>query len=363
MCALSFRVKIEKRLSTSKINSILVKIFSLTISIPFIGIWFAVYGVNPLDAFTKIFAGGFGSVYGLSETIVKMLPIGLCALGLTIAYKARVLNIGAEGQLIMGSIAATWVALYSNPPPGLAILAMLLAGFLTGAIWALIPALLRTKLGVNEVIVTLMMNYVSLNILNYVVTGPWRGVAQWGFPQTDPFPSYARLPLLAGTRIHYYTLIILLASTIILYVLINKTTIGYEIKLVGSNPDAAKYAGVSVSRTILLVMLVSGGLAGVAGVGEVAGIQGRLIRGLSPGYGYTAIIPAWLGGLDPLATLAASFFISGLMVGGDNIQVSLRLPSGLVYLFNGTILIFVISGEFLTRYRIVIQVGDKRIWI
>lgn len=363
MQVLSFKVKVEKRRSTSKINNVLIKAFCVVLSIPFIGLWFVIYGINPLDAYTKIFIGGFGSIYGLSETVVKMLPIGLCALGLTVAYKARVLNIGAEGQLIMGSIAATWVALYSNAPPNLIIPIMLSTGFLTGAIWALIPALLKAKLGVNEVIVTLMMNYISLNILNYIVTGPWRGAAQWGFPQTDPFPSYARLPFLSGTRIHYHTLIILIFSTILLYVLIHKTTIGYEIRLVGSNPNAARYAGINVSKTILTVMALSGGLAGIAGVGEVAGVQGRLIRGISPGFGYTAIIPAWLGGLDPLATLVASFFISGLMVGGDNIQVSLKLPSGLVYLFNGTILIFVVSGEFLTQYRVILQVGERKIWI
>jgi simple sugar transport system permease protein len=361
--ARGLRVKLERRLATSKTTTILIRVLSVILSLPLIGICFAFYGVNPLDAYVKIFSGGFGSAHGVSETIVKMLPIGLCALGLALAYKARILNIGAEGQLIMGSIAATWVALYSDFPPNLTIPIMLLAGFTAGATWALIPALLRTTLKVNEVIVTLMMNYVSLSILNYLVTGPWRGAAQWGFPQTDPFPSYARLPLLTGTRIHYHTLIILLALTLLFYVLIRNTTIGYEIKLVGSNPNAATYAGVSVSKIILLVMVLSGGLAGIAGVGEVAGIQGRLMRGISPGHGYTAIIPAWLGGLDPLATLVASFFISGLMVGGDRIQVSLGLPAGIAYLFNGMILIFVITGEFLTRYRVSIEMGGRRIWI
>jgi simple sugar transport system permease protein len=142
-----------------------------------------------------------------------------------------------------------------------------------------------------------------------------------------------------------------------------RTKIGYEIRIVGSNPEAAKYAGISVNRNILLVMLVSGGLAGIAGVGEAAGIHGRLIRGISPGYGYTAIIPAWLGGLDPLGTIVASFFISGLMVGSDAIQVSLRLPSSLVYVFNGVILLFIVSSEVLARYRILFKIGGRKIWI
>jgi len=356
-------IGLERRPTVSRRIGISVRILAVLLSLPFIGLSFAAYGVNPVDAYSRIFTGAFGSPYGFSETIVKMLPIGLCAVGLTLAYRARVLNIGAEGQLIMGSMVATWVALYSGLPQGLIITVMLLAGFIVGAAWALLPALLKSSLNINEVIVTLMMNYVSLRLLDYVVTGPWRGLTQWGFPQTDPFPSYARFPPIVGTRIHYYTLTLLLASTLILYVLMKKTSIGYEIRVVGGNPEAAKYAGISVNRSILLVMLVSGGLAGVAGVGEVAGIHGRLIRGISPGYGYTAIIPAWLGGLDPLATLIASFFISGLMVGGDAIQVSLRLPSSLVYVFNGVILLFIISSEVLARYRIVLKIGGRRIWM
>lgn len=356
-------IGLERRPTLSRRISVSVRILAVLLSLPFIGLLFAAYGVNPVDAYLRIFTGAFGSPYGFSESIVKMLPIGLCAVGLTLAYRARVLNIGAEGQLIMGSMAATWVALYSGLPQGVIITVMLLAGFIFGAAWALLPALLKSRLSINEVIVTLMMNYISLRLLDYVVTGPWRGLTQWGFPQTDPFPNYARFPSIVGTRIHYYTLTLLLASTLILYVLMRRTKIGYEIRVVGGNPEAAKYAGISVNRSILLVMLVSGGLAGVAGVGEVAGIHGRLIRGISPGYGYTAIIPAWLGGLDPLATLIASFFISGLMVGGDAIQVSLRLPSSLVYVFNGVILLFIISSEVLARYRIMLKIGGRRIWI
>ncbi|MEM2608402.1 MAG: ABC transporter permease [Thermoproteota archaeon] len=353
----------EKRITVSKGFSVLIRIFTLFLSIIIIGILFAIYGINPLEAYAKIFISAFGSEFGLSETIVKMIPIGLCATGLTIAYKARVLNIGAEGQLILGAMAATWIALYSNIPSSLMGLMMLLAGFAAGALWALIPAILKIKLNVNEVITTLMMNYISLELLNYVLTGPWKGLTQRGFPLTDPFPSYARFPVIEGTRIHYYTLILLLLSVITLYVIMNRSRIGYEIKVVGSNPEAARYAGMSVSKSILIAMLVSGGLAGMSGVGEVAGVQGRLIEKISPGYGYTAIIPAWLGGLNPMWTLLASFFISGLMVGSDSIQVSLRLRASLVDVFNGMILLFFICGEALARYRILIEVGGRRIWI
>ncbi|MGQ9597139.1 MAG: ABC transporter permease [Thermoproteota archaeon] len=360
---LELKIRLEKRPVLSRRRGIFIRILAVLLSLPFIGLLFIIYGINPIDAYFRIFTGAFGSPYGFSETIVKTLPIGLCAVGLALAYRAKVLNIGAEGQLILGSMAATWVALFSNSPPSLTVVTMLLAGFVTGAVWAIFPALLKAKLGINEVIVTLMMNYISLRLLDYVVTGPWRGLTQWGFPQTDPFPSYAKFTFLGGTRIHYYTLILLIVSTLLLFILMSRTNIGYEIRFVGSNPEAARYAGVSVSKNIILVMLVSGGLAGIAGVGEVAGIHGRLTRGISPGYGYTAIIPAWLGGLDPMATLAASFFISGLMVGGDAIQVSLRLPSSLVYVFNGIILFFVISGEALVRYRIVLERGGRKLWI
>lgn len=357
------QIKMERRITVSKGFDVLIRIFTLFLSIAIVGILFAIYGINPLEAYARIFISAFGSEFGISETIVKMIPVGLCATGLAIAYKARVLNIGAEGQLILGAMAATWVALYSNIPSSLVGVVMLLAGFAAGALWALIPAVLKIKLNVNEVITTLMMNYISLELLNYVLTGPWRGSSQRGFPLTDPFPSYARFPVIGGTRIHYYTLILLLVSVIILYVVMNRTRIGYEIKVVGSNPEAARYAGMSVPKNILIAMLVSGGLAGIAGVGEVAGIQGRLIENISPGYGYTAIIPAWLGGLNPLAALLASFFISGLMVDSDSIQVSLRLRASFVDVFNGMILLFFIGGEILARYRILIEAGGRKIWI
>ncbi|MBO3800250.1 MAG: ABC transporter permease [Candidatus Brockarchaeota archaeon] len=357
------QIRVEKRIVVSKGFNASIRIFTLLLSLVLVGILFAIYGINPLEAYARIFMNAFGSEFGLSETIVKMLPIGLCATGLAIAYKARVLNIGAEGQLILGAMAATWIALYSNIPSSLVGAVMLLAGFAAGALWAAIPAVLKIKLNVNEVITTLMMNYISLELLDYVLTGPWKGPSQRGFPLTDPFPSYARFPLIGGTRIHYYTLILLLVLAIILYVFMSRTRIGYEIKIVGSNPEAARYAGINVSKNILTVMLISGGLAGIAGVGEVAGVQGRLIENISPGYGYTAIIPAWLGGLNPLAALLASFFISGLMVGSDSVQVSLRLRASFVDVFNGMILLFFIGSEILTRYRILIEARGRKIWI
>jgi simple sugar transport system permease protein len=233
---------------------------------------------------------------------------------------------------------------------------MFLAGFVGGALWALIPALLKARFQTNEVITSLMTVYIASELVNHLVYGPWKGAAEWGFPYTDKFPAAAQLPLLGQTRVHYPTLLLALAAAVLVYVLIMRTRLGYEIRVTGENPQAARYAGISHFKVVLLVMLISGGLAGLAGVGEVAGIHHRLRypQGISPGYGFTAIIVAWLGRLHPLAIIASSFLFGGLVVGGDALQVALGLPVATIHMFNGVILFFILTAELLTRYKIVV---------
>jgi len=328
-----------------------------------IAVAFYIFGLDPLFAYKKIFIGSFGSLYGLSESLVKAIPLLLCGVGLAIAFKAQFWNIGAEGQLLMGALAATWVALFCpiELPSWAMLPVMFIAGFLAGAIWALIPALLRAKLRVNEVITTLMLVYVATEIVNYLVYGPWKGAREWGFPYSDRFPDSAIIPVISGTRIHYPTLILGLVVAVLAYFLLMRTKWGYEIRVTGDNPRAAEYAGIPYLRIALLVMLISGGLAGVAGVGEVAGIHGRLRypQGISPGYGFTAIIVAWLAQLNPLVVILTSFLFGGLLVGGDALQVSMNLPVPTIQMFNGAILLFLVGGEILLRYRIVIRKGSQ----
>jgi len=314
-------------------------------------------GVDPLHAYARIFIGAFGSFYGWSETLTKAIPLMLCGLGLAVAFRSSFWNIGAEGQLLLGATAATGIALFVPIAGPSLLLLMILAGFLAGAAWGLLPAIFKGKLGANEVITTLMMNYIAMEIVKYLVTGPWKGATQFGFPYTDRFPSAAQLPVLAGTRVHYPTLVIGFALAVLLYVILRRTKLGYKIRVIGDNPHAAQYAGISYTRTILAVMIISGGLAGIAGVGEVAGVRHLLTtpEQISQGYGFTAIIVAWIAMRNPLAVIASSIFMGGLLVGGDVFQTSLGLPFQTINVFNGLILFFLIVGQIFVNYKISLR--------
>ncbi len=356
------KLKIEKRPIVSSSVTLAVSILSMLLALIAVAFVFLGYGVDPTYAYQKIFIGSFGSLTGFSETIVKAIPLMICGIGLAVAFKALVWNIGAEGQLLMGAIAATGIALYVIPEASSVLLlpSMFIGGFLAGAVWGVIPGVLKAKLKANEVITTLMMNYIASNLVEYLIYGPWKGAMEWGFPITNEFPLSAWLPYLpiGMGRIHYPTLILALSLAVLTYVFIMRTTLGFEVRVMGENPDAAKYAGMSYFKTVILVMLISGGLAGLAGVGEVAGIHHRLRypKGISPppGYGYTAIIVTCLGRLNPLAIILSSLLFGGLLVGGDAIQV-IGLPFAAIGLFNGAILFFVLGGELLTRYKIIIR--------
>ena len=351
-------IEVEKRLTSPRWLQVLAPFLSLLLALLAIGIIFLALGVNPLFAYGQIFQGAFGSAYGLSETVVKSIPLMLSGVGLALAFRARFWNIGAEGQLLIGATCATALALAYPEWPKLVLLpGMFLAGFVGGALWGLIPAVLKARWRVDEVITSLMMVYIASNLVNHLVYGPWKGPEERGFPYTSKFSTAAQLPRLAWTRIHYPTLVLALVLAVMIYVLIRQTKWGYQIRVTGENPVAARYAGMSYLKTVFLVMVLSGGLAGLAGVGEVAGIHHRLRypEGISPGYGFTAIIVAWLARLNPLGAVLTSFLLGGLLVGGDAIQVSLRLPAATIFVFNGTILLFVLGGDLIARYRIRIR--------
>ncbi len=356
---MTVQIRAERRLVVPRTLTLLALLISLLSALVAIGLVFRIAGIPPLATYARMFRGAFGSTYGLSETTVKAIPLLMTSVGLAVAFRALVWNIGAEGQLLMGATAATWIALFvmPNAPAWILLPTMFAAGFVAGALWALIPAFLKVRFQTNEVITTLMTVYIAEEFVNYLVYGPWKGAAEWGFPYTDRFPEAAQLPVLGTTRIHYPTLILALLFAGLMYVLLMRTKLGYEIRVTGENPTAARYAGIDARKIVLLVMLISGGLAGLAGVGEVAGVHHRLryARGISGGYGFTAIIVAWLGRLHPLAIIVASFLFGGLLVGGDVLQVSLNLPVATIDMFNGVILFFVIGAEVFTRYKISVR--------
>jgi simple sugar transport system permease protein len=311
-------------------------------------------GASPWVAYASLFEGAFGSVASMAETIAKAIPLMLVGLGITIAFRCKVWNIGGEGQLIMGAIVATWVGIALGRMPALLLLPSIVAlGFVAGALWGAMAGVLKARLEVNEVIVTIMMNYVAIYGLNYLVRGPMRDpTIAGGFPQSPRIAPSAELPrLIPATRLHAGVLIALLGA-ILVYVFLFRTPLGYEVRAVGANPRAARYGGISVMRNIVLAMFLSGGLAGIAGAGEICGLHFRLLDGISTGYGYTGIVVALLGKLHPFGVILAAFFFGAMVVGMEAMQRTIGTPFALVLAIEGLVVLFMLSGEVLTRYRI-----------
>jgi general nucleoside transport system permease protein len=350
------RLRFEKRLQRSRTMAILVPILSLVLALIMGGIMLALAGANPFTTYRAMLEGAFGSRYAVSETFVKAIPLMLTGLGVSIAFRMLFWNIGAEGQLAMGAFAAAGVALFvSDKVPAWSVLPLvMLAGFAAGAAWGFIPAALKARLGVNEIITTLMMNYIAILWIQYLFYGPWKDPRGFGFPGTAEFPEAAWLPRFFGTRVHL-GLVIAIVAAFIIWLVLSRTKWGYEIRVIGENRNAARYAGISTSRNIIFVMLLSAGLAGLAGMAEVAGISHRLQQGITVGYGYTAIIVAWLAKLNPWAVLLVSVLMAGLLVGGDQIQISMGLPASVALVLQGIILFLVLGGEILTQYRLKVD--------
>ena len=316
----------------------------------------ALAGANAWTVYRSMAGLAFGSAYGWSDTTIKATPLILAGLGVSIAFRMRLWNIGAEGQLFLGAFMATGVALHWLPagtPSWLMLTAMALAGFVGGAIWGIIPGILKAKLNVNEIITTLMLNYVAIQWNNFFVYGPW---SERGFGLTPQFPQAAWLPrftdfgstipALRGLTAHAGIFLAVLLA-FVLWVVWQRTRWGFEVTVVGDNPRAARYAGINLTRNIILVMALSGGLAGLAGMSEVAGVVHRLQERFSPGYGFTAIIVAWLAKLHPLGIILVAYLFAGLLVGGDAIQ-----PAGIAQLLQGVILFVVVGGDMLMYYRL-----------
>jgi simple sugar transport system permease protein len=342
----------EKRLTRSRRGAVLVPILSFVLALIFGGIVLLLFGINPLEAYQVMVKGSLGSGYALSETLVKAIPLMLTGLGVSIAFRMLFWNIGAEGQLAWGGIAAAFVALFlSDYVPGFMLIPlMMILAILAGAMWALIPAALKAWIGVNEILTTLMMNYIAILLVEYLYTGPWRDPGGYGFPGTAQFPEAAWLPRLTG-RVHAGLIIAILAAALVWFIL-SRTRWGYEIRVIGENPKAARYSGMNIARNIVLVMLLSGGLAGLAGMAEVSGIAHRLYQGLTIGTGYTAIIVAWLANLNPWGVLLVAFLMAALLVGGDQIQIALGLPAAVAGVLQGAILFFVLGGSIFVNYRV-----------
>ena len=357
-----FGLKIEKRAAPSPEAEIGVPVLSIGIAL-FVGsILILAQGFSPLHVYWEMFFDGFVRAPAMTFAMIvtKAIPLILVGVGLTLAFKAGVWNIGAPGQMIVGAIAGTGIALFLpfDLPPLAHVVLIAIAGFAAGAGLAAVCAFLNSKIGLDMVISTLMMNYVALKLLEHLVFGPWQmpGV---GFPYSAEFPASAQLPTIPGTRIHYPILVIGIIVAALIYLLVKRTKLGYEIRVFGENPKATDYAGISKSKIIMMVMIISGGLAGLAGVGEVTGIHHRLLHGVdgagavyAASYGYVAIIVAWLGRRSALGATLAALFIAWILVGGHAIQMALGLPFAMVSVILGLVLLGLTGGAILTQYKI-----------
>ncbi len=309
-------------------------------------------GASPIDAYANFFLVPLSSQFRLLEVLVAATPLILTGIAVAVAFRGGYWNIGAEGQLLLGAIAATGVGISipADWPPIVVVPLMILAGALAGAAWALVPALLRTRLGIDEVVTTLLLNPVALLFVKALVQGPWRDPG--GITESPPIVEAGHLPqLMDKSRLHLGFLLALVLLVIAWWVL-SRTGIGLRIRAVGLAPHAARFAGIRVERTLLGVALASGAIAGIAGVSEVAGIQFRLTSGISAGYGYTGIVVAMLGGLSMPGVLLSALFLGDLRVGTNKAESALDIPSQIGAVVQGVILLCVVGLLAIRRWRI-----------
>lgn len=317
-------------------------------------VMFALLGKDPVRALGLIFVSPLTSLRGLSELTVKATPLILIAVGLSVGFRAGVWNIGAEGQFALGAISGGSVALWAWPGGGPLLLpAMCLAGIAGGMLWAAIPALLRTRFGTNEILVSLMLVYVAVLLLSLLVHGPLKDPQGFNFPESRLFQADAQMPLLVqGFRAHAGFVVALIVAAAAA-VLMARHAIGFRVRVLGEAPRAARFAGISEKQMVWLCLLVSGGLAGLAGTFEAAGPVGQLVPALPAGYGFTAIIVAFLGRLDPAAIVLAGLLLALTYIGGEAAQIAMSLPSATTSVFQGMLLFFLLACDVLVGYRLV----------
>ncbi len=309
-------------------------------------------GANPISAYASMVTGVFGSLSGFTQSFVKATPLLLVGLGICIAFRASVINIGAEGQIILGAVMGTWFALIFRAWPGWLLLpSTLIVGFLAEAAWGFVPGVLKAKLGVNEILSTVMMNVIALQLMNLLLRGPLMdpaGVTAGTFlAQSERLPEHVwlfRPEWLRQTQLHVGALIAILMAFIV-YIFLWRTTIGYRIRAVGLNPDASRYAGIPVPFYQALSLTLAGGLAGLAGIVEVLGIHHRLLEGITSGYGFSGIVAALFGGLHPLGALPASWLFGSLLVGADKMQRAVQVPSALIDTLLGLVVLLVVGSQ------------------
>lgn len=346
------RIELEKRPERAAFFAWASPLIAVALTVVTGGIVFALAGVPPLKGLYVFFVEPFTSLWSVEELIVKATPLVLIGSGLAVAYRANVWNIGAEGQFTMGALfgAAVPILLNGWNDPS-TLVAMLILGVVGGMAWAAVPALLKVKTGANEILTSLMLVYVAGLALDWLVRGPWRDPKGFNFPKSVSFDGWQTMPLLGEGRVNVGCLIALAAAAL-LWVLIARTLKGFEVRVLGQAPRAGRFAGFSSDRMVLFAFLLSGGLAGLAGIVELAGTVGQLQPNISPGYGFTAIIVAFLGRLNPLGVVFAGIVLAVSYLGGEAAQVGLGISDKTARVFQGILLFYILACDTLILYRI-----------
>ena len=349
-----------KKLNLERFVDVLLPVLATLAALAVGAVMLLLLGANPLQAYSAMLEGAFGSTNALADTIVRAVPLLMVALGICIAFRGGVINIGGEGQLIVGAIAATVVGLaIPEAPAVLVILAAMLAGFAAGAVWGGIPGALKAYFNVNEILSTIMMNAIAVQFMNYLLRDPLLDPAQFNsaskIPQTARLIPALDLPRLVPTRLHLGALIAVVLAVVV-FLFLWRTSIGYRIRAVGLNPDASRYAGIDVKRYMVLSLLLSGAFAGLGGAIQVLGVHHRMFTdgsatGFTGSAGFNGIVAALFGQLHPLGAIPASFFFGALLVGANKLQRAMQVPSAFITALNGLVVVFVVSSEIFRRRR------------
>lgn len=346
------KFRLVKREKISPAFRILLPFIAIGVSFIFSSIIILLAGKNPISAIYSIFYGALGTRLGFLETIVKAIPLILTGIAVALAFTGKFWNIGAEGQFYAGALAATYVGIsYLNLPNFLYIPLLLLVGFIAGGLWALLPGFLKTYLKADDVVTTLLLNYIMIYFVTAILEGPWRD-PETMWPQSIRISENAIFPkLIERSRVHF-GLIISILSVIVVYILIKYTKLGFNIRATGANPKASNFLGIDIKKTILITSIISGGIAGLAGVGEVAGLHYRLTENISPGYGYTGIVVAMLGSLNPFGVLLSAFFFAIIITGAQYMSRATGVTMFMADVIQGITLLVLLAMLIFYEYEI-----------
>jgi len=347
------RLELEARARPSKLMAVMSPVFAIVLTLIFGALMFLAMGLDPAEALYIYFVRPLLDPWQLQELVVKATPLILIGIGLSVCFLSNIWNIGAEGQLTFGAICGSFIALTFHDVDAFWVFPlMLLAGVTGGMIWAGIPAILKARFNANEILTSLMLTYVALLLLDYLVRGPWRDPGGFNFPESRLFSESATMPLLMSDGRMHLGIVFAVVGAVAVAFMLAKTLKGFEIRVSGEAPRAARFAGFSRKGMIYFSLLLSGAFAGLAGISEVAGPIGQLLPTISPGYGFTAIIVAFLGRLNPIGVILAGLLLALSYIGGEAAQIELGLPVDVASVFQGVLLFFVLTCDTLIKYRI-----------